>query len=789
MKRFFILPIVLSAMLAADGQALDLQSRAALRRHKMEQSGMVRQKYRLAVKESAGTSSSDGVNAFVTLADGATTADLREAGVEIVLDSKGIIIINLPYDRVEEVSSLPCVKSLSLQKSLSSNIDLGRQATGVSQIHAGAEPLDRAYTGKGVVTAIVDQGVDPNHISFKNSDGSSSIGYLSHVSAGSSSVPVISWYGDDVQNAQPISQFSTDTKSTYHGTHTLGILAGRYKGDVELASLGSDSKVSITNTSNPFYGVATESDIAVSCGDLQDVLIAYGIDYLYGYGIEYRKEPMVLSLSLGSNTGPHDTSSSLVKMLDMVGKEMIVCIAAGNEGDLKIALPKNLTASDNKVKSLVYPYAYRYDPESPVTDDEFDLNNYIRYGSIAVYSNDSTPFTLKAFIYNRKRKRVAMQMPVKGDGVGTYYCSSTDWQMEDTDVVGDANFKKAFNGYVGVGSMIHTESNRYYGMVDYYIFNNRETNADDNYCLGFEVTGVDGQRIECYCDGVTTWIDSEGLEGFDDGSCNGSISDMAVGNNVIVVGSYNTRSEWGTLAGEKMWYEGAGFNTGHISGFSSFGTLADGRNLPTVCAPGSAIISAMSNPYLDYATQSYTEDVALAYKNGYCSARATDNNGRTYYWKQEVGTSMSTPLVAGAIALWLEADPTLTIDDVKDIIAATSTRDEIVNSEDSVRWGAGKFNALEGLKEVIRRAGAGVEDVIVDGHNSRLMVNPTSARCYNLFLGNATSLQINVYDLSGNSVYNLAVDGNEADIDLSSLGTGVYILNVNGVESRKLLVK
>lgn len=744
---------------------------------------------RLASKDSTNTSSGDGVNAFVTLADGATTTDLREAGVDIVLDSKGIIIINLPYDKVEEVSSLPCVTSLSLQKSLSTHLDLGREATGVSQIHMGEQALDRPYTGKGVVTAIVDQGVDPNHISFKNSDGSSSIGYLSHVATGSSSTPLITWYGDSVQDAQPISQFSTDTKSTYHGTHTLGILAGRYRGDVELASLGSNSTVSLSTTANPFYGIAPESDIAVSCGDLQDVLIAYGIEYLYGYGKEYLKEPMVLSLSLGSNTGPHDTSSSLVKMLDLVGKEMIVCISAGNEGDLKIALPKNLTASDNKVKSLVYPYAYRYDPNSTVTDNEYDLNNYIRYGSIAVYSNDTTPFSLKAFIYNRSRKRIAMQMPVKGDGVGTYYCSSSDWQMDGTDVVGDANFKKAFVGYVGVGSMIHSESNRYYGMVDYYIFNNLETNSDDNYCLGFEVTGSDGQRIECYCDGLTTWIDSEGLDGFDDGSCNGSISDMAVGNNVVVVGSYNTRSEWGTLAGEKMWYEGAGFEPGHISGFSSFGTLADGRNLPTVCAPGSAIISAISNPYLNYATQDYTEDVALAYKNGYCSARATDENGRTYYWKQEVGTSMSTPLVAGAIALWLEADPSLTIDDVKDIIAQTSTRDDIVNSEDPVRWGAGKFNALEGLKEVIRRASAGVGDVVIDGHNSRLMVNSTAARCYNIFFGNATSLRINVYDMLGNVVYNLDVDSNEADIDLTSLSTGIYVLNVNGVESRKLLVK
>lgn len=786
MKRIFISALVLTAVIAADGQALDLQSRATLRRHRLEQRGTMQSQRKLIAKESREASSAAGVNAFVTLADGASVDDLRNAGINVVLDNHGILIVNIPYDSVETVAELPCIKSLNLPKTLNSHLDLGREATGVNDIHAGAQSLDRAYTGKGVVTAIVDQGVDPNHISFKNSDGSSSIGYLSHISAGSSSIPTISWYGHDVQGAQPISQFSTDTKSTYHGTHTLGILAGRYKGDVEVATLNG-GKATISTKANPFYGMAPESDIAVSCGDLQDVLIAYGIDYLYGYGKEYLKKPMVLSLSIGSNTGPHDKSGSLVKMLDLVGKEMIVCLSAGNEGDLKIALKKDLTTTDNKVKSFVYPYAYRYDASSPVDEtDAYDLNNYIRYGTIAIYSNDTTSFSLKAFIYNRSRGRVAMQMPVKGDGVGTYYCSSSEWQMEDNDVVGDANFMKAFNGYVGVGSMIHSESNRYYGMVDYYIYNNRETNANDNYCLGFEVTGRDGQRIECYCDGLTTWIDNEGITGYDDGSCNGSISDMAAGDNVIVVGSYNTRSEWGTLVGEKMWYEGASFTPGHISGFSSFGTLSDGRNLPTVCAPGSAIISAMSNPYLNYATQNETEENALLYKNSYCTARATDADGKTYYWKQEVGTSMSTPLVAGAIALWLEADPTLTVADVKDIIAKTSTRDDAVTSEDPVRWGAGKFNALEGLKEVIRRAG--LENITVDDHNSRLMVNATGQRSYNIFLGNAQSLDINVYDLSGSVVFNLSADGDEADIDLSSLQSGVYILNVNGKESRKLLI-
>ena len=788
MNKFFAIIISTSVTLAAQADVLDLQSRATLRRHKLEQKNADKSAPRRLISQTAGctnTAFAEETLAFVNLADDASPADLEEAGIEIMINRGGVLLIKLPYDRAEEIAALPCVKSMRLQKDLRNHTDLARADAGVSAIHAGEQPLDHAYTGKGVLTAIVDQGVDPNHISFLDDNGRNRIGYLSHIGLNASGTQLaINWYGDDVKDAPPVSQFSTDTRSAYHGTHTLGILAGSYKGDVDISAPNASGTADITTCANPYYGVATGSDIGVSCGELQDGFIAYGIDYLYQYGKDYLHEPMVFSLSLGSNTGAHDTSSSMVQMLDMVGKEAIICISSGNEGDLKIALTKTLTADDSKVKSMVYPYAYRHNPEM----EEGTLNNYIRYGTISVYSQDDTPFDLKAVIYNRSRGRVAYNMPVVGNNIGTYYCSSTDYQMEETDIVGDTNFKRAFDGYIGVGGKIDEESGRYYGMIDYYVYNNLTTNADDNYILGFEITGVEGQRIECYCDGLTTWIDSYGLAGYDDGSCNGSISDMAVGHNVIVVGSYNTRNVWGTLDNNAWEYEGAGFRPGHISGFSSFGTLADGRNLPTVCGPGAAIMSAISNPYLDYVTEGYDDATAKAYREHICSARATVD-GKTYYWKQEVGTSMSTPFVAGSIALWLEADPTLTVDDVKDIIAQTAIRDEVVKSEDPVRWGLGKFNALEGLKEVIRRADAGVEAVASDSHNSRLIVTPTGQRSFNIFLGEASSLDIRLYGAWGAPVFSRSYQGDEAELDLSSLHAGIYVLSVNGSEARKIILK
>ena len=73
---------------------------------------------------------------------------------------------------------------------------------------------------------------------------------------------------------------------------------------------------------------------------------------------------------------------------------------------------------------------------------------------------------------------------------------------------------------------------------------------------------------------------------------------------------------------------------------------------------------------------------------------------------------MSCPLVAGAIATWLEADPTLKFADVLDIIQTTAIRDEYVREGNAAQWGAGKFDAYAGLKEVLRRRNlAGIQNI------------------------------------------------------------------------------
>lgn len=591
-------PIVfIAAFLAAapfsGAQRLDLESMSRLRQNEVI-NNLPAERRSKASRSLTPVPLAASSMAFVTIAPGFTADDLRAAGFEIHSIHGDLAIVEVPLDKASEMSSLDCVKAMSLQKPIFPHLDKARSEQGVDLIHSGSQEagLSVPYTGQGVVAGIVDNGIDPHHINFRYANGVSRISYLAYTRANSSGTGV----AESDYNYETIGDFVTDDPYSYHGTHTLGIMGGSYNGPVTVAKPREDPGVQepaqyITEDCK-YYGVAPQADLAVACGDLQDMFVAMGVEKVLNYAEWLRGQtgkpwPLVWNLSLGSNAGPHDPNSQMSQFLDLMGEHGIICISAGNEGDLKIGLTKTFTEEETTFKTMIYPYAYRYDPDDP---DSFTA----RTGSICIYSADATPFKLKAVIYNHSRGyRSAKNMPVVSDGVGTYYCSSSDYQTDASDIVGDATFCRAYEGYVGVGSKIDEQTGRYYGLVDFYLLNNTATNLNDDYILGFEVEGVPGQRIDCYGDGLNTWMDNYGQEEFTDGSCNGSISDMAVGHNVIVVGSYNTRNTWTCLDGGTSSYDGDGFLPGNITGFSSFGTLPDGRNLPTVCAPGAAIISSI----------------------------------------------------------------------------------------------------------------------------------------------------------------------------------------------------
>ena len=757
MKNFIYSTLLVAAVsfsATAAESGLSLQSRAALRQYRSEKIPVCNVQSKTL--EAAGIPQSH-VTGLIKLADGATAEELEAEGVNVVRVRGNIAMVSMPADDAERVAKLKSVKSMSLSRRYT-KMDKVRDAIGVTKIHSG-EDLPQAYTGKGVIAGIFDQGVDPNHINFRNEDGTSRISQLTHAYISSSSAL---GYRIDRYTADNISKFETDEKESFHGTHTTGIMAGSYRGTSTVAKGTSLLSAKVEEDNNPFYGIAYDAELVVSCGTLQDMLIALGIEDILDYAYDHQK-PAVINLSLGSNISAHDGTETMCQYLDLAGKEAIICVSAGNEGDQPIALHKTFTAEDKELKTFIYPYG--------------NLGSYynLRYGQVYVYSNDATEFTIKMLVYNKSRGTITFSHTVSANmNGGAVYYSSPDY-TQDGDL-SNANFTKAFDGYVGIGSMTDENSGRYYAMIDFMTSDNQSSNADGNYILGFSVEGKEGQRIDCFGDGALNYMSNFGIEGWDDGMTDGTINDMACARNIITVGSYNTRNVWVSLDGKPYNYGGA-FAPGRISSFSSYGTLIDGRQLPHLCAPGAAVISSSSTPHIEY---NELGDASLQAKY--------EENGRVNYWHQSLGTSMAAPTVAGSVALWLEADPNLTIEDVQDIATSTAVKDSYVTdyTGDPVQWGAGKFDAYAGLKEVLRRA-AGVGRVLEN--DNRLLMSNIGDRCYNLFLNGAEKMDVTFYNISGQPVLSQCAEGDEIIIDASHLTTGVYVMTVNGCHNQRILVK
>lgn len=762
MKKSFSAAVLAALMLAPAPatearSALDLSSRATLRH--LRTGDTLPQKNIVRARSLDGVAEGRTALGMLRIAPGYTRADLESAGYRVFSVRGDIALVSMPVDSIELLAEAPCVSRVQLAKKVRPAMDLAREASGVSKIHAGTD-LPKAYTGKGVVAGVVDQGLDPNHINFRTGDdySQSRIGFMSHIYQDSKSQ---SGWTEKLYDRNNISSFTTDATETYHGTHTLGILAGSYRGTVTAAEKADAFTVNISDVPNPYYGVAPDADIATSCGDLVDMLIGLGIENIINYAAAEGK-PCVLSLSLGSTTGPHDPNSLMCQFLDLAADYAIICLSAGNEGDLPIAIRHTAETDGEEVKTFIEPYAYS------------SAYGNIRYGQVYIYSDSPEGFDVQAVIYNKSRGSIAYRMPIlqnQEEGVPQYYSSSKE---DDTDIV-TTTFSNAFSGYVGIGYMHDEYTGRYFTLLDYYTVDNSAKNAAGNYILGFVCTPKAGQTIEAYCDGVTTCFNSYGQEGWIEGSTDGSLSDMAYGYRPIVVGSYNTRDDWGSLSGETGGYDGA-FKPGKVSSFSSYATLSDGRTLPHVCAPGAAVISS-TNSY-------YVEDADNYVGESDIQAIMAEENRRNY-WQQSIGTSMSTPYVAGAIALWLEADPTLNDEDVRRIIAGTAIRDSDVEEGEPARWGAGKFDAYAGLKEVLRSSG--LQDVSASDKN--LLVQLTGDNRYEVFLPGARQLDIRLHAMTGAAVINLSASGDQATVDASALTPGVYTLSVNGQHCTKLLIK
>lgn len=689
------------------------------------------------------------VSVLVTLNPGFTAADLKAAGMEVTSEVADMAIVAVALDTVEELASLKAVKAVDFGTLATPYLDKGRAASNVDEIHTGtADGLSgHAYTGKSVAVGLYDTGLDPNHAAFRKADGTSRVKaiYVRRYNNTES---------QEITDPELISTFTTESPEDTHGTHVLGIIAGSQgvTGDFR-----ADGSKDVQNGAMPYYGVAPDADLIVGCGDFVDNCILTGIEKVVNKGVEMGK-PTVVNLSLGMNSGSHDPQSSTAKFLDALGKKAIVCIAAGNDGENNMAVKQRFSKLVPTLRTFM-------------TGDE-SASKPISF-TAEFWSTTADVLDFDIVLFDKNTGAVADSKKVTNTNGGVQ-----SWTPAQSSKMA-AQYGDKTN--IRVLSGVDAATGHYYVYIQGYA----APKGVPTSIFGVNMSGAAGTTVNGYINTLRdspqqVSFSSQDIKGYTNGSPNGSINGFGCGFNFVSVGAYITRGGAPLLSGSNYTVGGT---VGDIASFSSYGTTADGRKLPHVCAPGAQIVSAVSSYWMK--SNGLTRDNTVAH-----SPMFTRDS---YYYPMQ-GTSMATPLFAGIVALWLDANPNLTIEDVHAIIEKTSVKDRFVNStagQNSLRWQAGKVNALEGIKEALRM-NASVGNVIADDLSANLVVQPLGGRNYEVACVNADRVAVEVFNLQGAKVAAVAAEGDTAILDASSLADGIYVVTVttpNGSVSRKFAVK
>lgn len=684
------------------------------------------------------------VTVLVLLNDGyrADDVDVPDGG-EITGAYGKVLSVVVPVKALEQLADNQAVKAVSLSEKMSPMMNKARPAGKVDKVQDG-EGLEQPYDGTGIVVGLMDTGIDPNHVNFMNADLSACRVKEVYTYEGTDGIVSVS-----ATTPEEIAAFTTDNKKKSHGTHVAGIMAGSYKDNGRYV-LGKTT----TMGPIPYWGVAPASDIVMSAGELYDANILSGVNKVISYA-ESQNKPAVVNLSLGSIIGPHDGLSILSTGLAELGKDGIICVSAGNDGD------KSCAVNLGKFSALVGTYYTGLPIFSSQTSNVLEF-----------WSDDEQGFDIDFIIYDTTTRKIVSSVSLPSDQTDEARMggSSTSYPKDD-------NFSAMFtaSSYIRMQNNVDPTNRRFY----VYIRSDLTTiGGSANLAPGVKIYNKGSKSGMVYGYTSEGSFSNYGISTWKNGTANGSISDMATGENIIAVGAYTSASSFSYLgAPENSWTYGETQN--EICSFSSYGpNVKTGVQLPVLCAPGSVLVSSINN-----------FDVSFSDDNTSASVYAGNRENR---WAPMQGTSMSCPFVSGVVALWLEADPTLKVNEIIDILKNTAIVDSYVQAGPANQWGAGKIDALAGIKEVLQRKNAGIQGVVADAAD-RLMLTPDGDRCWTVSVASADRVTAQLYDLRGIEVTSVKANGNQVTLDATHVTPGLYILTVDTPNtdriSRRLLVK
>lgn len=615
------------------------------------------------------------IDAFIYLKNIDDVSSLESMGVEVMCKFDGFVTAKIPVDRIEKVGELDNVVQIDISRLLQPKTDIASSVTNADKAWEGlSNGLCNDYTGKGVLVGVVDQGIHFKHIAFTDNNGNSRVkrvyapGKQSSVYTNSNNFPDY-----DISNAS-------------HGTHTSTTAGGR----------------AITVNGTTYTGMAPECDLFL-CGlnTLSSTNIANSLSKIKSYAAS-TGQPCVVNISLGSQYGAHDGTGSLSSAYSSftengTAKGRVLCVSAGNEAGDNMYFRGTASSTIPAVTSLEYnPYS---DVDGSCTYTYYYDSNY--YSEYYVWPRTSGAALKFQFVIIDKETN-SLVYTTNVVTPGSSYGGNT--------VSLGSSYFKYNNGNASINISRGTD---YYSGKYYYDITVKGTTTENSenmsttsdgkllprYAVGMLVYSTSNSPVQfdCWCSGFSSFMDIRYAGTYDDltfanGSDECSIGNEVATSGIISVGAYVSKKT--VTTSNNISFTSDEYTVGDIAPFSSYSTGCgpDGIVYPDITAPGAVLIAGVNK----YDTSNYPSSQSTSEE--YMTIGNYSDGSR---YGSMSGTSMSTPTTTGIMALWLQANNELTVNDIKQIFSQTAVRDSYVTGANEAHFGKyGKLDALAGLNAI-----------------------------------------------------------------------------------------